>query len=117
VIFTATDFRFVAEPAAVGPGIQRAAVETTFTFSGTVNGFSVFGDSLFSQPIVGRGFAHLAAAPGPDGLTPYAIVYGFRAGEPITEPASVILVGGGMLFIAARRFRPRGTGTGGGQQG
>jgi hypothetical protein len=92
----------------VSPGGEPARPTTSFRFEGTLLGFadpSRTGTPLFSTELIGGGtasvvFLNFANAPGlhPDG---YNYVFSDVSATP--EPASLLLFGSGMAWLAVRR--------------
>ena len=89
------------------------SVVTPFTFAGEL-AHTVEGAAGFTQPLLGRGTATVFLSPfrEPDAGERWqvrTVNYNFASAEPIPEPATLLLLGGGMAASALlrRKARPR----------
>ena len=119
--FFGGDLRFTGPSTTLPVGTQ-AVTDTTlfsvtlpFTFTGLVNGYDLFGfreaQLRFTQAFTGQGQATVdflagGAAGTPTGYIYYRTTYEFQ-GAPIPEPATLMLVGSGIVALAGAARRKR----------
>ena len=88
-----------------GEGLSRGL--TTFTFSGTLSGFSnpgLTGAPLFSTALIGSGavVASFSNYPAESGIHVLQLDYHFNDVAATPEPGSLLLFGSGAAWVAAR---------------
>jgi PEP-CTERM motif-containing protein len=97
-------------PVLAPPLTTSAILSTSFRLDSAASGLSLFdfeGEPTVEFPLRGRGTATLELAPNAHGAQAWEFVrvrYDFEPAAPTSEPATLLLLGSGMLAVAVRRF-------------
>ena len=110
--FGVLNMNFTAEPFVLPPAGSSATFTTPFMMSGQLL-FPFFGPPAQpSVPLSGSGFATALFIPSTAGVAPgwqlSQVTYEFVS-EPVPEPSTMLLVGGGVAALLRRRFRSKRT--------
>lgn len=104
-VYLAGMVSFAATPAIL-TGDETSGLDTPFTMTGTISLFAMpLGDPFLTVPIEGRGTASLSLVPRGGMLRESSVYYRFAEASPTPEPATLTLLGGGLLLALARGKR------------